>query len=166
MMVTMILIAALLAGAAVLVSIQMTSNKSTELNRAGTQSLYCAEAGLSASRTAVATNSGNWNTALATATAANSYRVTPTWLSSTAFSHDIDGVAGDDFTVAIMDDDDETSGSNDKTVDINQRVYIVSTCTKYPDNQQTVMELVEYVGGATCYAAQEGGCNGRGNVNN
>lgn len=166
MLVTMILVAALLAGAAVLVSLQMSSNKSTDLTRAGMSSLYCAEAGLAASRTAVATNSNNWNTALATASAANNYRVTPTWLGSSAFSHDIDGIPGDDFVVAIMDDDDETSGTNNKTVDINQRVYIVSTCTKYPDNQQTVMELVEYQGGATCYAGQEGGCNGRGNVNN
>jgi hypothetical protein len=48
MLVTLILITALLSGAAVLVSLQLSANRSTDLMRTGMSSLACAEAGLAA----------------------------------------------------------------------------------------------------------------------
>ena len=158
MLVTMIVIASLIAGGAVLVSLHASSNKATELNRGGMTALYCAESGLSAARAAVAANVTNWNAALAAGTE-------PSWLDNSVFSHDLDGDNVDDFRITLMDDDDETSGTNNKSVDINYKVFVVSTCTKYPDTPKQVMELVEYTPSATCYSAQEGGCNGRGNGN-
>jgi len=61
MLVTMIIISSLLAGAAVLVSMQLASNRSSDITRSGLSATYCAEAGLSAARSVVAANYNNWN---------------------------------------------------------------------------------------------------------
>jgi hypothetical protein len=160
MLVTLIVISALLAGAAVIVSLQVSSNRSTDLTRTGTAALFCAEAGLSAARTAVGNNYSNWNIALAAGSGTQ-----PSWLDDSAFSHDIDNDGNDDFVVTVMDDDDDITGTNNKAVDSNYKIFVISTCTKYPDTPKQVMELVEYTPTATCYPGQEGGCNGRNNGN-
>ena len=156
MLVTLIIVAALLAGAAVLVSMQLSSNRAMELTRNGTASLYCAEAGLNAVRTTVSSNADLWAGNLGTGTE-------PSFLA--VVNHDIDGDSINDFMVTLEDDDDEMSGTNDKTTDINSKIFIVSKCTKYPDTPKTVKELIEYIPQPVCYPGQEGGCNGRGNAN-
>lgn len=159
MLVTLILIAALLAGAAVLASMQLSSTRSADVTRTGTASLYCAEAGLAAARNIVASNYLNWTGNLGTGTE-------PTWLSSGIGVHDGDGDgAGSDFVVYLKDNDDELSGSNNPAVDNDLRIYIVSRCTKWSENQKEVEELIQYTGGGTCYQSQQGGCWGNGNSN-
>jgi hypothetical protein len=159
MLVTMIIISSLLAGAAVLVSMQLASNRSTDVARTGLAATYCAEAGLSAARTAVANNYVNWNAALA-ACNGNYPCAEPAWLGSAAgIPHDIDTPADgiDDFRIYIKDNDDEVgTGSNDITHDSDLRVFIVSRCIKFADTPKEVEELVEYSGGGSNYRSQQG----------
>jgi len=157
MLVTMVLIAALLAGAAVLASMQMTSNRSTELTRSGLASLYCAEAGITLARRHVVSNFDVWNAALAIP------NTQPAWLASPTIDHDLDNDGADDFVVYLRDDDDE-SGTLDPAVDINSRVFIVSRCIKYADTPKQIEELIEYKPAMNPYETQEGGVNSRNNA--
>jgi type II secretory pathway pseudopilin PulG len=157
MLVTLIIVTAILAGAAVLVSLQLGANKNTEITRTGISALYCAEAGISATRQTIADNQANWNTYLGTGTE-------PAWLS--ALSHDVDGDSSNDFIVTLEDDKDESPDV--PTNDANNRVYIVSRCVNtkfYPDTVREVRELISKKALANCYNGQRGGCGGNGNMN-
>ena len=176
MIVTMIVVASLLAGATVLVAMQLASTRSSDLSRSGLSSMYCAEAGLSAARPVVAGGYTNWATSLANY---SSMQLVPTdttseqtyhaWLWTGiggVTGHDLDGDGVADFTVYIKDNEDEIApNANDYTKDNDLRVWIVSTCIKYTDTPQQVEELVTYSGGGNCYQAQLGGCGGNGNQN-
>lgn len=158
MLVTMVILAALLAGAAVLVSLQLGASRSTDMTRSGISALYCAEAGLSAARSTVAANYGQWNASLGQTTE-------PTWLTN-AFSHDVDGDGVSDFTITLKDNDDEQSPlANDATHDNDLQVFVVSTCTKFVDTPKQVSELLLFNGATGCYQSQVGGCGGNGNSN-
>jgi len=159
MLVTLIIISALLAGAAVLVSMQISSSRSSDLSRTGMTATYCAEAGLSAARPVVASHYSSWAGSFYTGGTITE----PSWLSSGIGSHDLDGDGSADFIVYLVDNDDETP--NDKSKDNDLRTFIVSKCIKYPDTPKAVEELVEFKGGGTCYQSQEGGCSGNGNSN-
>jgi hypothetical protein len=164
MLVTLILVSSLLAGAALLSSLQISSTRSTSVVRSRMAAMYCAEAGLNAAYSAAAKNYSLWNTALCSPSCAAPAQ--PTWLGSGVFSHDLDGDGVDDFSITLRDDDDEVAPTtNDPTKDINYKVYLVSTCLKYPETPVQVMELVKYAPTAQCYQSQEGGCNSRGNMN-
>jgi len=163
MLVTMILVTALLAGVAVVASLQFASNRATDLTRNGLAALYCAEAGLIAARPTIMGSYDQWPIALA---AFNSGPTQPAFLSNTVFSHDIDADGVDDFQIYLQDNDDEAPPTADNPlVDIDSKVFIVSKCIKYPDTPKVVKELVEYKPAQNCYRGQLGGCNGRGNNN-
>lgn len=157
MLVTLILISALLGGAAVLVATQLAANRSTELVRTGTLSSYCAEAGLAAARPVVTASYASWSGSLGTG-------VEPAWIAS-AVNHDLDGDGAADFVVTLKDNDDEASGTNDLTRDNDLRIFIVSRCIKYGEVPKEIVELVQYSGGGTCYQSQGGGCASNGNSN-
>jgi type II secretory pathway pseudopilin PulG len=163
MLVTMIIIAALLAGAAVLASMQVSSNRSTELTRNGLAALYCAEAGLTTARALVSTNYGNWDAAL-TANCTDDGNcntvLQPTWLGG---SHDIDGDTIDDYMLSIRDNDDDLA--NNGADDSDEKVFIVSRCIKYPDSPRQIEELIHYKPAMNPYACQGGGINGGANDN-
>lgn len=163
MLVTLIIIAALLAGGAVLASLQLASNRSTQLTRSGTSALYCAEAGLSAGRLVVAAGYQNWATSLAASSAGATTE--PAWIAAGIGSHDLDGDGVADFTIYIRDNGDEGSGVNNPAVDNDLQVFIVATCTKYVDTPKRVEELVLYNGGTTCNPEQLGGQDNNGNKN-
>ena len=168
MLVTMVLISAILAGAAVLISLQMGANRNTEVTRTGITALYCAEAGLAATRATVAANSDVWAGNIGT-------QVEPTFLA--AVDHDIDNDGTADFYVTLEDDDDDIpagSASNNTTYDWNNKIFIVSRCgtvvsgafvSKYADFPREVRELVSLTTSFNCYNAQRGGCAGNGNFN-
>lgn len=156
MLVTMIVLGALLAGGAVLVSIQISSNKSMDLTRTGMTALYCAEAGLSAARPLVANNFANWPGNLGT-------NVEPTWLNSPALNHDLDGDGDDDFVITLKDNADEGVAADAPATDTDLQIFIISTCTGVPETAKQVSELVLYNGAAPCYPGQQGGCDGDGN---
>lgn len=163
MLVTMILVTALLAGVAVVASLQFASNRATDLTRNGLAALYCAEAGLMAARPTIMGGYDQWPIALA---AYNSGPTQPAWLSNSVFSHDIDADGIDDFQIYLQDNDDEAPPTPDNPlVDIDSKVFIVSKCIKYPDTPKVVKELVQYTPAQNCYRGQLGGCNGRGNNN-
>jgi hypothetical protein len=156
MLVAMILMAALLAGATVLVSLQLSSNRSTELTKTGISALYCAEAGLTATRATVAINQAEWGASLGT-------DVEPSWLS--AVDHDLNDDGSPDFEVLLEDNFDEVAGSDVPGTDSDGKVYIVSRCLMYPDTPREVRELVTFTLVTHCYSAQRGGCGGNGNMN-
>lgn len=154
MLVTLIVIAALLGGAVVLTSLQLASSRSGDLTKSQISALYCAEAGLSTARATVAANYPLWNDALADGTE-------PSWIQ--ALDHDVDGDSVDDFEVVLRDNVDDAT--NDLTRDNDLTVFIVASCTKYPDTPVAVTELVRYNGGGNCYQSQYGGCGGNANAN-
>jgi hypothetical protein len=167
MLVTMIIIAALLAGGAMLASIQTSSMRSAELTRNGLASLYCAEAALTASRSAVIANSGAWNATLAANcndadSDCKTFSAEPSWMSTV--NHDIDGNSTPDFVVSIRDNDDE-NGAQDYETDADETVFIIAKCTRYPDTPRTVEELIYYKAALNPHCEQEGGCNSRDNSN-
>lgn len=163
MLVTMIIISALLAGAAVLAAMSVSASRSTELTRNGLAALYCAEAGLTTARGMVPMNYGNWDAALvANCADSDCYTVIqPTWL---AGPHDIDGDTIPDFELAIRDNDDEMPTPNGSD-DNDEKVFIVSRCIKYVDSPREIVEMIHYKPALNPYACQGGGVNGGGNDN-
>jgi hypothetical protein len=157
MLVTLILIAALLGGAAVLASTQLAASRSTDLVRTTMLSTNCAEAGLSAARPVVLANYAQWAGSLGTGTE-------PSWITS-GVNHDLDGDGVADFVVTLKDNDDDAPAANDLLHDNDLRIFIVSRCTKYSEVPKEVEELVRYSGGGTCYQSQQGGCASNGNSN-
>jgi hypothetical protein len=163
MLITMIVISALLAGAAVLVSLQLGANKGTDLTRSGISALYCAEAGLTASRAIVAEQQADWANWLQDPALPVEQKLEPTWLATV--DHDVDGDSqGPDWKVWLEDNFDEV-GTDAPLADSDGRVFIVSRCLKYPDNPREVRELVGYRMQQNCYTSQRGGCGGNGNMN-
>lgn len=159
LLITLILITTLLGGGAALVGLQMSSMRSTEVTRTNVTALSCAEAGVNAARKVVAANHTLWDAALAAGTQ-------PTWLDGNAIDHDLDDDGQDDFTVILEDNDDETApAANNPAKDNDLQVWIVATCTKYPENQKKVTELIRFNVGGNCYQSQLGGCGGNGNSN-
>ena len=152
MLVTMILIAALLSGGAILTKLQTDSTRGTQLTRASITGLYCAESGIVAARATVMTNYALWNAALGQSSE-------PAWLASVA--HDIDGDNVADFTITLRDNDDDADFARDNDL----AIYIVSTCVKNAEAPVQVTELVQFNGGGNCYQAQLGGCGGNNNAN-
>lgn len=169
MLVTLIVIAALLAGAAVLVSMELASARSGDVTRTSMTALYCAEAGLTAAAPVVQQNYSQWATSLAASGSSTPVTTEPTWLynginnaAGTTYGHDLDGDHIDDFSVYIKDNNNDES-PDDMTVDDDLRIYIVSTCTKYPGQPVQVEELIQYSGGgANSYKWQLGGGIGNG----
>lgn len=158
MMITMMLVTALLAGGVVLVSMQLSSNRATDVTKTGMTALHCAEAGLSAARPVVALNYTLWGAALAAGTE-------PLFLST--IDHDVDNDGASDFVITLIDNDDELPPAvNNRLVDNDLRVFIASKCIKYPDNPKQVIELVFFNGGGQCYNSQGFGCGGNNNATN
>jgi type II secretory pathway pseudopilin PulG len=158
MLVAMILMAALLAGAAVLVSLQVSSNRNTELTKLGITALHCAEAGLTASRTAIGLNQTEWATNLGTGSE-------PAFLSSIVKDVDGDTTNDPDFEITLWDNWDEV-GTDVPGTDADGKIFIVSRCLRYlPDTPREVRELIDYTTITNCYTAQRGGCGGNGNMN-
>ncbi len=135
MLVTMIAIAAVIAGAAVMTSMQSSSSHGAEISHTSRVGLYCAEAGLDAARATIMANRAAWNPALGSG-------VEPGWLAMVP--HDIDGDGAADFTITLRDNDDEAP--NDLTRDTDNTVFVSATCTKHPDHQVQVTELLRDTG--------------------
>ena len=144
------LLVALLAGGGVALYLQLQSTKGAGMVKASRSSLYCAEAGLAASRTIITLNQVSWPLVL-DADPTND----PAWYPITG---DIDGVAGDDFIVTIRDNDDEPPAvATDPTRDIDLQVFAVARCTKNANTSREVVELLQVAGGGHLYRNQAGG---------
>ena len=167
-LVTMIVIVALLGGGAVLVGMQMSSTRSTEVTRSSMTALHCAEAGLNAARRPVNdayTPDGTWGGFLGKQTTPPTYDE-PTYVAAGAIDHDLDGDGGNDFKIHLEDNDDEFGGlTPNLTIDNDLQIYIVSTCLKFPENRKQVRELIRFKVGQKYYNSQAGGIGGNNNVN-
>src|SRR5690606_16179615 len=117
MLVAMILMAALLAGATVLVTLQMSSNRNTELTKTGITALYCAEGGLISARAAVAENPASSNDQLGT-------KIQTSWLPA-EIANDLDGDGAADVEIILEDNFDEP-GTDNPNVDSDGKIFIVS----------------------------------------
>lgn len=162
MLVTVIVIGALLAGAATLTNMQVQSQRSQDLTKSNVSALYCAEAGIAVARTALATHYSSWGLGLALSAQGN--KSEPEWLATAIGSHDIDGDGDGDFTAYIYDNSDDP-GDDNPQADNDLQVFVSVSCTKYPETPNTVTELVKYNGGVGCHPSQIGGCGGEGNSN-
>lgn len=178
MLVTLIVIAALLAGASVLVSMQLASTRGGGMDRTGMSALYCAEAGLEAALPVVQANYSapgsptGWGQALAASAPAPygaGILTEPPWLYSgingaNPYGHDLDGDHVDDFSVYLKDNsNDDAPSADDPATDEDLRIFIVSTCTKYPDQPVQVQELIKYDNATGhSYTHQLGGAYGQG----
>jgi hypothetical protein len=159
LIVVMVLLVALLAGAGVALSVQLGDTRSVGLIRETRDSTYCAEAGLAASRATISASYASW-ALLLDGDAAND----PPW-------YPIVGDIGDggdpDYEVTVRDNDDERApNANDPTRDDDLLLFIVARCTRYPDTPREILELVGYEGAGSVYRDQQGqGASNTGNTN-
>ena len=135
MLVVMIAIGSLMTAGAVLVRVQATSSHGAEVNHSTLTGLYCAEAGLTASRATILANVALWNPSLGSP-------IEPPFLALVSRDIDADGI--DDFEITIRDNDDEPI--NDLSTDTDQTIFVVSTCIKDPDSRTQVTELLTSTG--------------------
>ncbi len=137
MVLVITILAALLAGASVALYLQVTSTRAAGLSSHMRGALYCAEAGLAAARNTIANDPDVWPSLLDGDDATN-----PAWY---PIQGDIDeppdGVP--DYVVTVRDNDDEFPPNDlDPTTDSDERIIIVSTCTKYSDAPREVLEII------------------------
>ena len=157
MIIVVTILAALLAGGAVAIQVQVLSTRASGIVRANRSSLYCAEAGLAAARPLIGTNFSLWKNILDT-----NPNNDPIWYPIRGdIDEPPDGVM--DFEVTVRDNLDEPLPHNPNE-DTDQRVFIISRCTKYPNTPRAVLELVSFTGGGTVYRNQSG--QGSGNTGN
>jgi hypothetical protein len=159
LMVVMIVMAALMTAGGLAIYVSSSEIKSTGYVATSRQALFCAEAGLAASRSVVTANYASWGLAL-DGDSGND----PLWYPIQG--HLSDTPSGDpDYEVTIRDNDDEHSPApNDPTKDSDLQVYVQATCLKYPDTPRTVTELIQYQGNGYVYRNQSG--QGGGNTGN
>lgn len=153
------LLIALLAGGGVALYLQLQSTKGAGLVKASRSSLFCAEAGLAASRMIIALNSASWPLLLDTDPGND-----PDWY---PLRQDIDNDAVDDYEVTVRDNDDEVPpAANDPARDNDRQLFMVSRCLKSAEMSRQVVELVRIAGSGQIYRNQGGGGGfNSGNVN-
>ena len=166
LLITLFLIVALLGGGATFLSMQLTSSKSAGVVKQKITSQACAEAGLVAGRSAVASNYPLWSVSFCTSSCVvGSASSEPTFLRSPLVDHDLDNNGTSDFVLTLVDNNDEVAPeANNPEVDNDLQAWLVSTCTM-GDITTSARELVKFMPGGTCYANQLGGCGGTGNSN-
>jgi hypothetical protein len=162
LMITLIILASLLAGAAAVVSLEVGGNRATDLTRSGMTAEYCAEAGAERAAPIVVANYALWASSMCgSATESSCLPASPSaevpLFAPPAINHDIDGDGIPDFVLYLRDDQDEPTGAQNYSLDRNARVFIVSTCIKYPDTPRQVKVLIQAGGIGSGYAGQQGG---------
>ena len=158
MLIALLVVSSLMTVGVLAIALTLGETKSTGYSADAKAALYCAEAGLAKARPIVGSNYSDWNTILGGGSVA--------WYPITG-DLDVPGDNVNDFTVTIRDNDDEPVGTaNDPTHDNDMRVFIVSTCTRYPETPRQVTELIYYTGGGNSYRDQSGqGAGNTGNAN-
>jgi len=159
MAVTLILTTALLGAGALAIYLQLSDTKAAQQITQSRSSLFCAEAGLVASRSYIVAHATDWPAMLDSddSNDPDGYPITG----------DIDGDGTDDYSVTIRDNDDELSpNDNDSTLDIDGTIFVISKCLMNADTSKEIMEMVSFGGGGTNYRNQMGqGAGGTNNVN-
>jgi len=134
MVLVITILAALLAGAAVALYLQVTSTRAAGLSSHMRSALYCAEAGLAAARNVIANDPDSWPSLL------DEDDTEPAWY---PIEGDIDGDDVPDYRVTVRDNDDEFPDDDlDPYHDSDGRIIIVSECTKYSNAPREVLEVI------------------------
>ena len=136
MLVVATILAALLAGGGVALYLQLEGTKSVSLTRSGLSSLYCAEAGVAKAQSFFTSQVSLWPDFIDGIDANDpaGYPVTG----------DIDGDGTADYEVRLADNDDEPSGANDTTVDLDGRVFMIARCLqKTGGNKRRAARLLQ-----------------------
>ena len=149
MVLVITILAALLGIAAVGLSIQLNSTKSTSLIKDKRAALFCAEAGLANAREILIQNRGEWSTVLS-GTATGWYNLSTG--APLGITGDADNQGGaQDYTVTIRDDGDDTDPASDQ----NNTIIVTSTCLLYASTAPaTVLEVLSIVPAGNQYADQ------------
>ena len=159
MIVVLIVMAALMTAGGLALYVSTSETRSTGYIAAGRQALYCAEAGLAAARATVTANYNQWGQVLD-----EDGQNDPAWYPIQGTLSD-DPTGAPDYEVRIRDNDDEMApATNDPEVDSDMKVWVESTCLKYPDTSRTVTELIQYQSTGYVYRNQAG--QGGGNTGN
>jgi hypothetical protein len=139
MIMVMVILAALVAGGAVALYVQTGSTRATGLTRFSRSALYCAEAGLNATRALIIDKYPDWNSVL------DPQIDNPAWYGATGIMGDAgDGDDDlDDWRVTIFDNDDEFPVP-DPARDNDLKIFIRSECLMYPDQPRVLLELIRY----------------------
>jgi hypothetical protein len=159
LVVTLILVTALLAGGALAMYLQLADTRSTQYVTESRGALFCAEAGLAGARAYVTDHSSQW--ALMLDDDPDNDPV------GYPVEGDLDDDGVIDWRVEIRDNDDEQHpAANDPTNDVDQTIFMLSTCVRFPDTPRQVLELISLAGGGHNYrdqACQGAGCTGNAN---
>lgn len=157
LVVVMLILSALLAGAAIVLSVQRGDVHSVGLVREARDSLYCAEAGLAAARARIGDHLADVG-ALLDGDSGND----PEWYPLVA---DVGDGGDPDYEVTVRDNDDEVAPlADDPTTDRDLQIFIVSRCVRHDEVTREVLELVSFQGGGHAYRDQAG--QGSGNTGN
>jgi hypothetical protein len=144
------LLVALLAGGGIALYLQLQSTKGAGMVKAARTTLYCAEAGLAASRKLLALNYLSWPLLLDGDDGND-----PSWY---PIRGDIDGEAGDDFEVKVRDNDDEVPPAlNNLALDNDRQIFVVGRCIKNAEVSREVVELLLVASSGQVYTGQAGG---------
>jgi hypothetical protein len=157
--VTLIVIIALLAGGTLAMYLQLADSRSAQYVTESRGALFCAEAGLASARADVMSLSTQWGLILDgdDSNDPDGYPI----------SGDLDGDGESDWTVTIRDNDDEQfPADNNTAIDTDATIFMVSTCTRYPDTPREVLELISFSGGGHNYLnVDKQGAGSTSNVN-
>jgi hypothetical protein len=149
MVLVITILAALLGIAAVGLSLQLNSTKSTSLVKEQRAALYCAEAGLAGARSTLIKNRGEWEDVL-------DGPGFPTWYANPlGITGDIDGAPVTvDYSVTIRDDGE---ADGDLTADTNNTIIVTSKCLRYDSTAPvTVIEVLSVLPQGHSYRDQSG----------
>jgi hypothetical protein len=157
MVVVLTILAALFVGGAYALYLQIQDTRAAGYVSRERQALYCAEAGLVATRQFVAANQPLWGDML------NPNVADP---AGYPVQGDLTGDGQIDFIGTIEDNLDEPPDAHDPFTDNDLRLYVISRCVQFPDSPREVRELVEFAPIGGYYRSQAGhGPGGTGNTN-
>jgi hypothetical protein len=168
MVLVMTVLAALLAGGAVALYIQVTATRATSAANQARTSLYCAEAGLQAARLLILNNYTTWEAVLSEDCTPNGdcpdWYTPPAGLTVPGYYARLDGEpivlpeSPPDYRVTIYDNDDEFDGNMpNPNRDNDLAVFVRSDCLRYPSQPRAVAELVDFRAVINCVQNEQGG---------
>ena len=146
-----LVLSALLAASAAVLYVQAAQSRGAGYVRSSRSALYCAEAGLNATRSLIIESYATWAAVLDPAID------DPAWYAGGRIRGDVDGDGdNDDWEVTVTDNDDEFPVP-DATHDNDLSVFITSRCLMELDQPRLIMELIRYRSKPQDY---EGKCKG------
>jgi hypothetical protein len=137
MILVVTILAALLAGAATALYLQINSTRAAGVSNRTRSALYCAEAGLARARIDIASNPDDWAAIL------DPNEPDPAYYPIRGDLVDDNDTTTWDYEVTVEDNPDEfPPNPEDPTVDSDERIIIRSKCVKYSNTPREVLEVI------------------------